>query len=439
MLATAWLRRTAVALAVMVIGTSGSPSASADPEAPVHVVELRGIIHPLSAGYLIEAIDRADSEGAALLVVEVDTPGGLVESTKGIAQRMLKARTPIAVYVSPSGARAASAGFLLLIAADVAAMAPATNTGAAHPVDASGSTSPDDIGMKKAESDIAAFARTIAQNRNRNVELAEKAVTESVSFTETEALEEGLIDLIAADRSVLLEELDGRPIQRFDGSETVLETGGVVEKPLAKSFVQKFLGPMLSPEIVLLLLGIGMLGIYIELSHPGLILPGVVGVLCLLLFALAFQFLPVNIVGLLLVALGLVLFILEIKVVSYGMLTVGGIACLLTGLLIIFPRDIPALKVPFGFVVPLALALGGTMAIIVTLMARAQASRVVTGREGIVGEVGVASTDLKPLGKVFVHGELWDAEAVGEIASGEEIRVCGIEGMKLLVERVRRD
>src|SRR5262245_16741991 len=240
---------------------------------------------------------------------------------------------PVVVYVAPSGARAASAGFLLLIAADVAAMAPGTNTGAAHPIDASREASQPDIGLKKAESDLAAFARTIAQNRVRNVELAEKAVTESAAFTEGEALEKRLIDVVARDRSELLALLDGRRVRRFDGTDEVLATRGPVLEPLERSLIQRTLGPLLRPELVLLLLGIGVVGLYVELSHPGLIAPGVIGVLCLLLFALAFQYLPINVVGLLLVVLGLILFLLEIKVASYGLLTLGGFACLLTGLL----------------------------------------------------------------------------------------------------------
>jgi membrane-bound serine protease (ClpP class) len=410
---------------------AGSPAA-------IHLAELRGIVHPLSAAYLIEAIDRADQEGAALLVIEVDTPGGLVDSTKEIVQRMLAARTPIAVYVTPSGARAASAGFLLLVAADVAAMSPGTNTGAAHPIDASGSSTKEDIGIRKAESDLAAFARTIAKNRGRNVELAERAVTESTSFTEDEALQAGLVDVVARSRADLFTQLDGRTVRRFDGTEVVLDVNGPIAPPLERSLLQRFLGPLLRPEIVLLLLGIGTMGLYVELTHPGLIFPGVVGVLCLLLFALAFQYLPMNTVGLLVVALGLVLFVLELKVASHGLLTVGGIACLLVGLMIVFPRDVPALRVSWGFGLPLALAMGASMALVVWLVARARRAPVATGVQGMVGETGRAVTDLSPSGpegKVQVHGELWDARTTSYASRGEEVRVVGVEGMRLLVQR----
>jgi len=433
--ATAPLARTAAPLD----GPAAFPPASAGgeshPLAPIHTAELSGVIHPLSAGYLIEAIDRADADGAALLIIEMDTPGGLVDSTKDVVQRMLRATTPIVVYVTPAGARAASGGFLLLLAADVAAMAPATNTGAAHPVVAGGENQKEDIGLKKAESDIAAFTRTIAEHRGRNVALAEKAVVESVSFTETEALREKLIDLVAKDRAGLLAALDGRTIRRFDGTETRLATRGPVLEPLARSLPQRILGPLLQPELVLLLLGIGVVALYIELSHPGLILPGVVGVAALLLFALAFRYLPLNAVGLVLVVLGLVLFILEIKVVSYGMLAVGGTGCLVAGLLMLFPRDVPALRVSPALVLPVAGTMVGIMGLIAVMVGRAQASPVVTGAEGMVGEVGRALTNLDPTGQVFVHGETWEARAGSPVGAGESVRVRGVEGLCLLIER----
>ena len=404
----------------------------------VLVAPLRNeIIHPLTAQYLVQSIARADEEKAELLVIEIDTPGGLVDSTKEIIQAMNASKTPIAVYVTPSAGRAASAGFFILVAADVAAMAPTTNTGAAHPVDVSGvagnQEKKDDVGLAKAENDLAAFVRTLAENRGRNVELAEKAVRESASYTEHEALDQNLIDLVARDRADLLEILDGKPVRRFDGTEQVLHTRGVV-RVLEKSFLQSALGPLLHPQLVLLLLGLGVMGLYVEISHPGMIFPGVVGVLCLLLAALAFQFLPVNTVGLLLVAVGLGLFVLELKVVSYGALTIAGFACLILGLLLMFPRDVPALHVPLGFVLPLAFAIGGVMTIFVVLVTRAQRVPVATGTQGMIGEIGRASTAISPEGKVFVHGEHWDARSASAIPPGQHVRVLAIEGTRLLVE-----
>jgi membrane-bound serine protease (ClpP class) len=401
----------------------------------IQVARLDGIVHPLSAEYLVDAIERADEQGAALLLIEVDTPGGLVDSTKEIVQRMLSARTPIAVYVSPSGARAASAGFLLLIGADIAAMAPGTNTGAAHPIDASGAAPPDDIGMAKAQADLAAFARTLASNRGRNVELAEKAVTESAAFTENEALDRGLIDFVARDRGELLERLEGRRIRRFDGSRQLISTRGPVSEALEPTLVQRLVGPLLRPELVLLLLGVGMLGLYVEFTHPGLIFPGVIGVLCLLLFALAFHYLPINAIGLLLVALGAMLFVLELKITSHGLLALGGVTCLWLGLLMLLPRDVPALRVSPAFVTPLALAIAATMACIVVLASRAQHVRVATGIQAMIGEIGSAESDIDATGKVHVHGELWDARSDSPIARGADVRVVAVEGLKVVVEK----
>ena len=411
--------------------------APARAEGDVLVAKLKNeIIHPLTAQYLVGAIERADEEHAALLLVEIDTPGGLVDSTKEIVQHIEAAKTPVAVFVSPSGARAASAGFFILISADVAAMAPGTNTGAAHPVDATGHGSEDkeDAGATKAENDVAAFVRTTAQHRGRDLDFAEKAVRESASYTESEALGHGLVDLIARDRADLLEKLDGKKVKRFGGEEVELSTRGVVRE-IEKSFLQGILGPLLHPQLVLLLLGLGVTGLYVEISHPGMIFPGVVGVLCLLLAALAFQFLPMNAIGLLLIAIGLGLFVLELKVTSYGALTIGGLACLLFGMLILFPRDVPAFHVPLSFVLPLAIAVGGVMSFFVVLVARAQRTPVATGTQGMVGEEGRAATAVASEGKVYVHGELWDARSASPVAAGEPVRVLAVEGARVVVEK----
>jgi membrane-bound serine protease (ClpP class) len=406
----------------------------------VFVATIRNeIIHPLTAQYLVDSVDRADEEGAALLLIEIDTPGGIVQATESIVQRILAAKTPIAVHVTPSGAHAASAGFILMLSADVAAMSPGTHTGAAHPIGITGvagvpQSTKDDIGLEKAESDLTAFARALAEPRGRNVVQAQEGVKDSVSFTDSEALADHLIELVARDRAELLEKLDGRTVRRFDGTETVLHTRGPVRE-LEKSFLQAALGPLLHPQIVLLLLGLGVMGLYVEISHPGMIFPGVVGVLCLLLAALAFQFLPVNTVGLLLVALGIGLFVLELKVTSYGLLTLGGFACLLFGLLMIFPSDVPALRVSLGFVMPLAVTMAGVMGFVLLLVARSQRTPVTTGEQGMIGESGRAATDVAPVGKVYVHGETWDARSASPVAGGEEVRVVAIEGARLVIEK----
>jgi membrane-bound serine protease (ClpP class) len=419
-------------LLVALLPFGGSPG-------DVLVARIRNeIIHPLTAQYLVDSIQRADEEHAALLLIELDTPGGLVDSMKEILQAMEAAQTPVAVYVAPSAARAASAGFVILIAADVAAMAPGTNTGAAHPIDVAGVAGApekkDDVGLEKAENDLAAFVRSTAEHRKRNVELSEKAVRESASFTEREALNQNLIDFVSNDRTDLLADLDGRKVLRFDGREVVLHTRGPVRE-LEKTFLQSVLGPILHPQLVLLLLGLGVMGLYVEISHPGMIFPGVIGVLCLLLFGLAFHFLPMNAVGVALVILGVGLFLLELKFTSYGALTIGGFACLLFGLLMVFPRDVPALRVPIAFVLPLAVAVGGVMSFFLVLVARAQRTPVATGMQGMVGETGRAVSDVAPEGKVYVHGETWDARSASPVASGAAVRVLAVEGSRLVIEK----
>jgi membrane-bound serine protease (ClpP class) len=420
---------------IAALAAFAAPRADGD----VLVAPLRNeIIQPLTAQYLVDSIREADDQKAELLLIELDTPGGLVQTTQEVVQRMLVAKTPIAVYVAPSGAHAASAGFILMLASDVAAMAPGTHTGAAHPIDLSGVAGmpqmKDDVMLEKAESDLTAFARTLAQPRGRNVIQAEEGVKNSVSFTEDEAREKKLIEYVARDREDLLKQLDGKTIRRFDGSTVVLHTRGAVRE-VEKSMLQAWVGPLLHPELVLLLLGLGLMALFVEISHPGMIFPGVVGVLCLLLAALAFQFLPVNAIGLALIALGLGLFVLELKVASYGALTIGGFACLLLGLLFVFPRDVPALRVSFGFLLPLAIAVGGVMTFFVVLVTRAQRTPVATGTQGMVGEEGRAATAVGAEGKVYVHGELWDARSASSVAAGDPVRVLAVEGARVVVEK----
>jgi membrane-bound serine protease (ClpP class) len=392
------------------------------------------MIHPVSASYLKSAIDRADEAHAAALLIEIDTPGGLVEDTKDVAQRMFAAKTPIIGYVTPSGARAASGGFFLLMACDAAAMAPGTNTGAAHPVAIGGENTKEDIEMQKAGSDLAAFMRSMAENRGRNVKLAETAVTESVSWTEKEALEGNLIDVIAKDRADLLAKLDGRKVKRMGGAEAVLDLKGPVVPSRGMTALERLQDFLLHPMIAGLLLMIGVLGIYTEITNPGVVLPGVVGVIAIVLFAYAAHILPVNVLGLLLIGAGIVLFILEIKITSHGLLGIGGTIALVAGSLLLFNGPIPELRLPLAAVLPTSLALAGIMFVIVRYVVRAQKGRVATGREGMVGEIGVASTDLSPEGQIFVHGELWNARAGGTIPRGARVRIRAVDEMLLHVE-----
>lgn len=423
------------AAAILFIGAA--PPAPAPDE--IQVVELNGVIHAVSAAYLNDAIDRADGAGAAALVIRMNTPGGLVDDTKAIIQKIFAAKTPVIGFVTPSGARAASGGFFLLIACDAAAMSPATNTGAAHPVTLGGENKKDDIMLQKAESDLAAFARSIAENRGRNVQLAERAVRESLSWSETEALKARLIDVIARDLPELLKSLDGKTVKRMNGERQTLRLGGRIVESRGMTASERFRNFLLVPEVAFILLGLGLLGIYIEMNHPGLIFPGAVGVTSLLLFAYAAHILPVNFLAVLMVLASVVLFILEIKFTSHGLLGLGGVVALVAGSLLLFEGDIPELRVHPMVVLPVSLTIAALMFLIVTYIVRARHEKVATGREGMIGEIGVAATDLEPEGKIFVHGEYWNARAAGPVPRGSRVRIRAVEEMRVLVEPAGRD
>ncbi len=401
----------------------------------VRLVEFDDVVTPVSAGRLIAAIDRADRDGEALVLVRLDTPGGLVASLERIVQRELSAKTPVVCWVGPAGAKAASAGFLILIAADVAAMAPGTHTGAAAVISSLFGANPEsDVALKKASSDVAARARTLAEHRGRTVEACEKAVLAADAYTDGQALRDRIIDLVASDVDDLLRKLDGLEIKRFDGSTTKLRTAGATVVRQETTFREEVLGFLANPLVAYLLLLVGLGGLYVELSHPGLIFPAVMGVLCLLLFAFSAQILPVSAIGILLILLGIVLFILEIKVISHGMLTVGGLVCLVLGSLVLFRGPIPELRLPLVAVLPASLTLALACAVAVRLAVRAQRSPVATGVEGLRGETGTVVADLAPEGKVFVHGEIWDAVCdSGPLPKGAHVRVARVEEMRLHV------
>jgi membrane-bound serine protease (ClpP class) len=404
----------------------------------VYAAEVDALIHPVSAEYIVQTIDRADAEDAALVVLTLRTPGGLVDSTRTINSRIIAAKTPVVVFVGPSGSRAASAGFLITIAADVAVMAPGTHIGAAHPVSGTGAPM-DETQAEKAASDIAAYARTLATQRGRNVELAEKAVIESQSFTELEALDASppLIDFIATDLEDLLEQLDGRSIQRWDGSTIELTTAGAEIIFLQMNWRQQLLSAIAHPQIAVLLFSLGTLGLTIELWNPGAIVPGVVGGLCLLLAFFAFQILPVNYVGLLLILFGLVLVVLEMVVVSYGLLAAGGIVSMVLGALMLYDSPAPELQLGLPFIVSTMLALAVIMGGLMRLVIKAQLRPAVTGASGMIDEVGRTLTLIEPggSGRVATHGEIWMATSNEAIAEGESVRVTAVDGMTLTVRR----
>ena len=394
-------------------------------------------IHPITAEYIVQTIDRADREAAGLVLIVLNTPGGLDSSMREIITKIVNAKTPVAAFVGPSGSRAASAGFFIALACDVFAMAPGTSTGAAHPVGLSLlGQGMDQTMAEKVTNDAAAFIRSLAEKRGRNVRMAEDAVRKSLSYTEKEALDGGLIDLVANSPGDLVARLDGRTIRRFDGATQVLALAGkpVVERPM--SFRQRFLLTVANPNLAFFLLMIGLLGLYFEFAHPGAILPGVLGGICLLLAIFAFQILPINYVGLGLIILAIILFILEIKVQSFGMLAIGGIIAMIIGALMLIKAPIPEMRPGLTYVLPVVIAVSAIVLFLLTLVFKAHRRRSFSGREGMIGEIGTARTDLSPAGRVFVHGELWEAEADAPVRAGDPVKVIEVRGLKVRVTKV---
>ena len=404
----------------------------------IYSAEVDSIIHPVSAQYMIDTISRADAANAALVVFTLRTPGGLVDATRDIVTKMISAKTPIAVYVAPSGARAASAGFIITIAADIAAMAPGTHIGAAHPV-AGGGTVMDETTSKKAAEDMAAYVRTIATARGRHAALAEQAVLQSKAFTEQEAATATppLVDVVATSLDDLLKKLDGRTVRRFDGQSATLRTASAAIVPINMTRRQRILSAIAHPNIAYMLLSLGMLCLTIELWSPGAVLPGVVGGLSLLLAFFALQVLPINYVGLLLMLFGLVLFALEVKVTSYGLLTIGGIISLIFGSLMLIDSPAPELQLSLSLILSVVLGFTAIAAFLVQLALKSQKTAPVTGAEGLIGETGRALEPIAPgaTGRIQVHGEIWNAIATDAIASGDRATVTHVHGLTLTVRK----
>ena len=423
----------AAVIALLAIASAG---AQVQPAPHIYTAEVDGIIHPVAAEYVREVITKADADGAALVVIALRTPGGLVDSTRDINNAIIHAKTPVAVFVGPSGNRAASAGFLITIAADIAAMAPATHIGAAHPVAGNGEKI-DDTMAKKMASDVAAYARTLATQRKRNVALVEQAVLESRSFTEQEALSASppLIDLVANDVPDLVHKLDGRTITRFDGKTQTLHTAGSSSVNVEMSWQQRVLSLIAHPQVAYLLLTLGTLGLTIELWSPGAVLPGVAGGICLLLAFFAFQVLPVSYAGVLLILFGLGLLVLEVKVTSYGLLGVGGVLSLLLGSMMLIDSPLPELQIGLRLIIPVTLGITGILLFLVTLAVNAQRTLPVTGASAMLHELGYALTPIDPggTGSVRTHGEIWTASANERIEAGTQVRVTAVDGLRLRV------
>lgn len=394
-------------------------------------------IHPITSEYIRNAVDQADREGAKLLIMTLNTPGGLDTSMREIIEKILSSKTPVAAYVSPGGGRAASAGFFIAVACDLFVMAPGTNTGAAHPVGISITGQAMDKTMEeKVTNDAASYIKTLAEKRGRNQRLAESAVRESASFTEKEALEQGLIDFVAKNEEELIAHFHGKSVRRFTGEVLTLALDGETVVSVPMTARQKFLITISNPNLAYLLLMLGLLGLYFEFSNPGGILPGVLGGIFLLLAIFSFQILPINYVGLLLILLAIALFMLEVKIQSYGILSVGGIIAMVIGSIMLIDAPIPELKPSLKFIIPVALSLALVFFFLVYIVFKAHRRKVYTGREGLIGEQGVAQTDLTPEGKVFVHGEIWNAEAAEDIPKGHKVRV--IEVLDNLKVRVKK-
>jgi membrane-bound serine protease (ClpP class) len=421
------MQRFFAAVSVVVAVLLAAPAWAAD------VVRMRvdDTIQPASRQYIERVLEEAAARDAGLVVMELDTPGGLLDTTRDITSAIIASPVPVVVYVAPSGARAASAGFFILVAADVAVMAPGTNTGAAHPVGGQGENLPEDV-RDKATNDAAAMIRSLAEQRGRNSETAERAVRESISLTADEALAEKLIDFIAKDIDDLLAQLDGYELTRSDGETRTLELEDAEVVELEASFAERLFSVLANPNIAYLLMALGALGLYVEITHPGGIFPGVVGLVFLLLGLYSVSVLPISWAGVALIFIALMLFILEVKVASFGLLTVGGVIAFVLGSLMLFDGPIPAMRVSLGIVLPTTVVVAVLTGFLLTRVLRAHRARPITGREGLVGEVGRAIGALAPAGKVVVHGEYWDACSVGAaVEPGAAVRVVVVHDRRL--------
>ena len=395
----------------------------------IYIVKVADAISPGSAEFIKNSIEKAEAEQAACIIIELDTPGGLAESMRLIIQDILGSQVPVIVYVSPSGARAASAGVMITMAADIAAMAPSTNIGAAHPVGAGGKDISGTM-SEKVINDMVAHAKSVAEQRGRNKEWVEQAIRESVSVTETEALKENIIDLIAKNTDDLIRQLNGRKI-KGKGVLTLDKAEKVFVKPSLRT---KILKTISNPNIAYILLMIGFAGLYFELSHPGAIFPGVIGGISLILAFFALQTLPVNYAGILLIILAIIFFIMEMKVSSYGLLSVAGIVSLLLGSLMMFKDTGPDMRLSLKVLLPTIILISGFFVFVAGLVFRAQMAKPRTGTRGLVGEIGMVKNALTPEGKVFVHGELWNARAEKAIDEGAKVRVVNVVNLMLEVE-----
>ena len=422
-------------MALIALGVFPSLEPSNSQAPTILQIELADIIHPISAEFVAEGLAYADQIDASAVVIRLDTPGGLVDSMRDMVEAILASPVPVAVWVGPSGVRAASAGFFILLSADLALMASGTNTGAAHPVSGLGGEI-DEVMEQKIVNDVSAFLRSYVAKRDRNPEQAELAVTESQSFTAQEALDAGFIDAIIGDIPELIESFHGTEIRRFDESVETLELEGASVEMYEMNPRQRLLSMIMNPNIALVLGLVGLLGLYMEITNPGMIFPGVIGGISLLLALFAFNLLPVNLTGVLLILLAIALLVVEATMPSYGILGMGGVAALIAGGLMLVQGPIPELQIQWSTMWPIAIPFGVVTVFLVRLVLVSHRKKVVTGRDGMIGEIGTASTEVHKSGKVMVHGEYWGAHSRNPIADGAKVRVVGLEGLQLEVEPV---
>jgi membrane-bound serine protease (ClpP class) len=397
-------------------------------------ISIDDAIQPVTAEYIERALADAALNHDQAVLIEINTPGGLVESTRQIIEKIVASPVPVIIYVTPSGSRAASAGFFILESADVAAMAPGTNTGAAHPVILGEKM--DDVMKLKLENDAAALMRSVVAKRGRNIELAESAVRESKSFTEQEALDKKLIDYIAASEQDLFRQMTGKTFKRFDGTAVTLSLSNQPVHDYRMTLKQRLLSYLMDPNIAFILMAIGALALYAEFNHPGAVIPGTVGVVFILLSAFALNLLPVRFASIAMIIGAFALFAAEAKFASHGILTTGGIVLLTLGGLFLVDGPIPEMRVRLTTALAVSIPLGIITAFLMSIAVRARRNKVVTGEQGLIGEIGIAQTLLAPAGKVFVHGELWDAVSVVPIPAGERIVVRQVDGLTLKVDPV---
>jgi len=422
-----WVRHAACSFAVLFLVTTFS---SAD----VLKISINDAIQPVTAEYIGRALAVAGANHDQAVLIELNTPGGLVESTRDIIDKIVASPVPVIVYVTPAGSRAGSAGIFILEAADVAAMTPGTNAGAAHPVTLIGK--PDETMMKKIENDAAALMRSVAAKRGRNVELAESAVRESKSFTEQEALDKKLIDYVAPNQQDLFRQMSGKSFKRFDGATATLNLTSQPVRNYEMTLKERILSYIMDPNITLIILMIGALCLYVEFNHPGAVVPGTIGVIFIVLAAFAMHLLPIRFAALAMILVAFLLFAAEAKFPSHGVLTAGGIVLLTLGGLLLVDGPIPEMRVHFLTALAVSVPLGIITAFLMGIAVRARRNKIVTGEQGLIGEIGVAQTTLAPAGKVFVHGELWDAVSTVPVPAGERIVVRQVDGLTLRVDPV---